>query len=79
MDFYETSACTNLNIKEVRALKPSCPLSLAESIVGKREKVTDRNQAKMRPRSLGSYRVAKGRGGNTGLTRAPCFPSLSRV
>lgn len=23
MDFYETSACTNLNIKEVRALDPS--------------------------------------------------------
>lgn len=31
MDFYETSACTNLNIKEVRALEPSCPASLAES------------------------------------------------
>lgn len=27
MDFYETSACTNLNIKEVRALGTS-PLSL---------------------------------------------------
>ncbi|KAG8511708.1 Ras-related protein Rab-15, partial [Galemys pyrenaicus] len=30
MDFYETSACTNLNIKEVRALKPTCPVPLAE-------------------------------------------------
>lgn len=25
MDFYETSACTNLNIKEVRTLKRSLP------------------------------------------------------
>lgn len=48
MDFYETSACTNLNIKEVSALKPPCTMSLAESGVGKREeKVADR-RAKMR-------------------------------
>lgn len=48
MDFYETSACTNLNIKEVSTLKPPCAMSLAESGVGKREeKVADR-RAKMR-------------------------------
>lgn len=31
MDFYETSACTNLNIKEVRAPKPRSPASAAQS------------------------------------------------
>lgn len=72
MDFYETSACTNLNIKEVRTPRPSCR-SLAESGVGKPEEVADRSHKKMRPRPLGGYRAAGGRGGNIGLTRTPWF------
>lgn len=34
MDFYETSACTNLNIKEVRAPQPPAALPLWPSPVG---------------------------------------------
>lgn len=61
MDFYETSACTNLNIKEVRTLKPSCLLSLAKSGVGKPEgKVAARSQDKMRPCPLGITGLQEG-------------------
>lgn len=72
MDFYETSACTNLNIKEVRTPRPSCR-SLAEFSVGKPEEKVADSSHQMRPHPLGSYRAAGGRGGNIGLTRAPWF------
>lgn len=76
MDFYETSACTNLNIKEVRTARPRC-LCLAESGVGEPEKVAGRSHNEMRPRPSGSsYRDEEGGGGNIGLTCAPWFPPV---
>ncbi|ELW70841.1 Ras-related protein Rab-15 [Tupaia chinensis] len=44
MDFYETSACTNLNIKEVRAPQTSGPVPGADQGVGRPEReVADRS------------------------------------
>lgn len=81
MDFYETSACTNLNIKEVRT-PGTATLSLAEpSRRGGGEEVANRSQDKMGdPFHLGQRRgYQKQRMGITGLTCAPRLPSPSLV